>query len=74
MDDLSEALNHDFRRDDVTTVGGLIMELLGRVPRAGETLTVGPFRVIVERVIRRKIERVFLERSADVTPSTGDDR
>jgi hypothetical protein len=25
-------------------------------------LTVGPFRVIVERVIRRKIERVFLER------------
>ncbi len=64
LDDLSEALNHDFRREDVTTIGGLIFELVGRVPRAGESLTIGPFRVIVERVVRRKIERVFLERAA----------
>ncbi|WP_396220564.1 hemolysin family protein [Gemmatimonas sp.] len=62
LDDLSEALAHDFRRDDVSTVGGLVLELLGRVPRAGETLAVGPFKVIVERVVRRKIERVYLER------------
>jgi len=63
LDDLSEKLDHDFRREDVTTVGGLIFELVGRVPRAGESLNVGPFRVIVERVVRRKIERVFLERA-----------
>lgn len=62
LDDLSEALHHDFRRDDVSTVGGLVLELLGRVPRAGEALAVGPFKVIVERVVRRKIERVYLER------------
>jgi len=62
LDDLSNALQHDFTRDDVSTVGGLVLELLGRVPRAGESLTIGPFRVIVERVVRRKIERVFLER------------
>lgn len=62
LDDLSDALGFDFARDDVSTVGGLIMELLGRVPRAGESLTIGPFKVIVERVIRRKIERVYLER------------
>lgn len=62
LDDLSDALQHDFTRDDVSTVGGLVLELLGRVPRAGETLTIGPFRAIVERVVRRKIERVFLER------------
>jgi CBS domain containing-hemolysin-like protein len=62
LDDLSDALQYDFTRDDVSTVGGLVLELLGRVPRAGETLTIGPFRVIVERVVRRKIERVFLER------------
>ena len=64
LDDLSEKLDHDFRRADVTTIGGLIFELVGRVPRAGESLNVGPFRVIVERVVRRKIERVFLERVA----------
>ncbi len=66
LDDLSETMAYDFRREDVTTVGGLIFELVGRVPRAGETLTVGPFRVIVERVVRRKVERVFLERTARV--------
>ncbi|MBL0939632.1 MAG: HlyC/CorC family transporter [Gemmatimonadaceae bacterium] len=65
LDDLSDALRHDFSRDDVSTVGGLVLELLGRVPRAGESLQVGPFRVIVERVVRRKIERVFLERIAE---------
>lgn len=68
LDDLSEKLDHDFRRADVTTIGGLIFELVGRVPRAGESLNVGPFRVIVERVVRRKIERVFLER---VVPAGG---
>jgi CBS domain containing-hemolysin-like protein len=62
LDDLSAALQYDFTRDDVTTVGGLVLELLGRVPRAGETLMIGPFKVIVERVVRRKIERVYLER------------
>lgn len=66
LDDLSEALGYDFRRDDVTTVGGLVLEVVGRVPRAGESLRIGPFRVIVERVVRRKIERVYLERDAEL--------
>lgn len=64
LDDLSDALDHDFRRDEVSTIGGLIFELLGRVPRAGETLVIDGFRVIVERVVRRKVERVFLERGS----------
>jgi len=71
LDDLSGALSHDFRRDDVSTVGGLVLELLGRVPRAGETLAVGPFKVIVERVVRRKIERVYLERVHPLDTSPG---
>lgn len=70
LDDLSDALHYDFRRDDVTTVGGLVLELVGRVPRAGESLHIGPFRVIAERVVRRKIERVYLERVA----RAGDER
>ena len=64
LEDLSEALGHDFTRDDVTTVGGLVLELVGRVPRAGESLFVDGFRLIVERVVRRKVERVYFERVA----------
>ena len=62
LDDLSAAVGHDCSREGVTSVGGLILDELGRVPRAGESLRLGPFRVVVERIIRRKIERVYLER------------
>ncbi|MGI8497230.1 MAG: hemolysin family protein [Gemmatimonadaceae bacterium] len=66
LDDLSEALGHQFGRDDVTTVGGLIYHVLGRVPRSGEELTIDGFRVVVERVVRRRIERVYFERPGAV--------
>jgi hypothetical protein len=32
------------------------------VPRAGEAFFLDGFRIIVERVVRRRIMRVFLER------------
>ena len=62
LDELSELLGQDFSREDVTTVGGLIYDAFGRVPRAGETLTVGAYKLVVERVRRRAIERVYFER------------
>ncbi len=68
LDDLSDALDADFRSDEVSTIGGLIFELLGRVPRAGEQLEIAGFRVIVERVVRRKVARVFLERRVTTEP------
>ena len=63
LDDLSALLDRDFRRDDITTVGGLVYDVLGRVPKAGETLTLNGYRVIVERVRRRRVERVYFERA-----------
>jgi CBS domain containing-hemolysin-like protein len=62
LDDLSAALGHEFTSEDVTTVGGLVYEHLGRVPRAGEAFTLDAFRVVVERVVKRKVERVYFER------------
>lgn len=66
LDDLSEALNHHFEGDEVTTVGGLIYQLLGRVPRAGEELTLNGFRIVVERVVRRRVDRVYFERHEEL--------
>jgi CBS domain containing-hemolysin-like protein len=60
--ELSERLGTDMAQDDVTTVGGLVYELFGRVPRSGEVTTHNGFRVVVERVRRRRIERVYFER------------
>ena len=62
LDELSELLEHHFESQDVSTVGGLVYAHLGRVPRAGEEFTLHGFRVVVERVRRRRIERVYFER------------
>jgi CBS domain containing-hemolysin-like protein len=51
----------------VQTVGGLVYELVGSVPHAGESLIVGNFKLVVERVTRRRVERVYLERLHPVT-------
>ena len=48
--------------DEYDTVGGLVYEAFGRVPRAGEAVTVGAYKLVVERVRRRRIERVYFER------------
>jgi len=62
LDTLSDALHTDIDHEEVTTVGGLIYSELGRVPRPGEELRVGEFRVVVEQVVRRRIRRVYFER------------
>ena len=67
LDELSERLNADFGIEDVSTVGGLVYALFDRVPKSGESLVHAGFRIIVERVHRRRIERVYFERLAPVT-------
>ena len=62
LDDLSEVLKTSFERPDVATVGGLVFSELGHVPRAGEEFTLHGFRIVVERVQRRRVERVYFER------------
>ena len=62
LDELSELLGQDFTQHDVETVGGLVYEAFGRVPRAGETVHLGAYKLVVERVRRRRIERVYFER------------
>jgi CBS domain containing-hemolysin-like protein len=63
LDELSDITGTDFRREGVSTVGGLVYELLGRVPKAGERLTVRGYVIVVERVVRRRVLRVYLERT-----------
>jgi len=62
LDELSELLGSPMERDDVSTVGGLVFELVGHVPRAGQELQLDGYRVVVERVVRRRVERVYFER------------
>ena len=65
LEALSEALETPLEREDANTVGGLVYSELGRVPRPGEELVVGAFRLVVEKVIQRRIVRVYFERQRE---------
>ncbi len=68
--ELEGALAHEFGREDVDTVGGLVLATLGRVPRVGERVDLGPFRLTVDQVVRRRVSRVVVEAAAP-TPGEG---
>jgi CBS domain containing-hemolysin-like protein len=61
LEELSEALGRPFTHPEVSTVGGLIYSVLGRVPRSGEELVLDGYRVIVQRVERRRVRVVMFE-------------
>jgi CBS domain containing-hemolysin-like protein len=65
--DLESELGHRFAREDVSTVGGLVLAALGRVPRAGETLALDGYRLTVDQVARRRVRRVTVR--SEVSPS-----
>ncbi len=62
LEQLSDLTGDALQHDDVNTVGGLAYELFGRVPRAGESVDWRGWHFVMERVRRRRVERVFLER------------
>ena len=63
LDELSALLQTDIEKPEVGTVGGLVYAELGRVPDPGDEFRLGEFRVVVERVTRRRVRRVYFERA-----------
>jgi CBS domain containing-hemolysin-like protein len=66
VEELCELLGVDLMVEHVTTVGGLVYDLFGRVPKSGESLSHAGFRIVVERVRGRRIERVYFERLGEM--------
>lgn len=64
--DLEQELGHQFEREDVDTVGGLVLAQLGRVPRAGDEFVLDGWRFVAELVIRRRVRRVSVYPAATV--------
>jgi Mg2+/Co2+ transporter CorC len=61
--ELEAHLDHGFGREDVDTVGGLALAVIGHVPRVGEAVELGPWRLIVDQVAMRRVKRVVVERA-----------
>ncbi len=58
--ELEATLGHTFGREDVSTVGGLVLAEFGRVPRAGESVALPGFTLHVDQMIGRRVKRVRL--------------
>jgi CBS domain containing-hemolysin-like protein len=64
LSELESLLGHHFHREDVSTVGGLVLDAFGRVPRSGERIDVDGVELTVEQVARRRVRRVLVTRPA----------
>jgi CBS domain containing-hemolysin-like protein len=69
LSELEAALGHSFDRDDVSTVGGLVLAEFGRVPRSAESIDVEGFRLVVEHVVRRRVKRIGVYRTPVEVPA-----
>lgn len=68
LSELEGVLGHSFAREDVSTVGGLVLAEFGRVPRSGESMDIQGYRLTVEQVVRRRVRRVGVQRIAEEAP------
>jgi putative hemolysin len=60
IDEVNELIDADLPTGAWDTVGGLVFDLLGHVPEAGESVTVDGVRLVADRVNNRRIERVLI--------------
>ncbi|MFP4106543.1 MAG: hemolysin family protein [Phycisphaerae bacterium] len=57
----SEAFGRDLTDERISTIGGFVMFLLGRMPKVGDTVGYHNLRFIVLSVRRRRIDKVRIE-------------
>jgi len=69
VDEVNELLGAHLPTGAWDTVGGLVFDLLGHVPVAGESVMSDGLRLEVERVNGRRIERVRIVPMADASAS-----
>jgi len=73
VDDADELLGADLPQGAWDTVGGLVLDLVGRVPEEGDSVEVDGFRLTALEVQGRRIGRVRIEPTARVAPSDNGD-
>ena len=60
LDEVNQQLDIDLQHPDADTIGGLVMALLGRIPRPGDVATYHGATIAVESVEHMAVERVLV--------------
>ena len=58
LDDLNDAIGTSLESDDYDSIGGLMIELLDRLPKEGDMVRTGEVTLKCSRVERNRVERV----------------
>src|SRR5256712_10944646 len=58
VDDVNDLLKLQLQAAEYDTIGGYVLSQLGAMPKVGDTLTVGPAKLVVEAVRGTRIKRV----------------
>ena len=60
--DLAEYLGFDPKREGIETIGGYVIHVLGKLPRQGASVRLGPWKVTVRSMTQRRVREVVLQR------------
>ncbi|MEY2920397.1 MAG: hypothetical protein RL261_1702 [Pseudomonadota bacterium] len=73
IEDFNQAFGTRYSDEECDTIGGLILQELGRMPRRGEAVQIGGLELKVTRADRRRIEtlRVTTPRDVEIRPADG---
>jgi CBS domain containing-hemolysin-like protein len=72
LSELESVLGHTFGREDVSTVGGLVLAEFGRVPKSGEAFDLDGYHFVVDQITRRRVRRVSVQEVPAPAASTGE--
>src|SRR5712672_1111339 len=61
ISDFNDHFGTDFADDEFDTVGGLVLQAFGRLPKRGEAVTIGDFRFRVIRADSRRLYTLHVE-------------
>ena len=72
IEDFNQAFGTRFSDEEYDTIGGLILQELGRMPRRGEAVQIGGLELKVTRADRRRIETLRVTTPRDLEVRTAD--
>ncbi|HEX8297118.1 MAG TPA: hemolysin family protein [Chthoniobacteraceae bacterium] len=70
VDDVNEMLRVPLEEEGIDTIGGLVFNRLGTLPKPGAQLEIEGLRLTVRRTSRKRIEEVLIEQDPEETSSS----
>jgi magnesium and cobalt transporter len=68
IEDINAAFGTHFPDDRFDTIGGLIMDQLGRLPKRNEIVTIGSLRIQILRADSRRVHTLLVDRVENAQP------